>query len=167
LLTPDLGVQKLGSPAYLLPATSEDRATIAGDLVMIAILLAIGVLAALIVLAWSRDSHVGPAVGLLVGCTVCGVVAMALGHHLVEGDYRAVVAHASDGTVFQVRPYVRGSADFLVGPLVAAVVFLLGQGPAMWAEASRTRAARRSRAAVSSGSAAYAPDTEPGQTPSA
>jgi hypothetical protein len=158
-VVPHVAVQKVGSPAYLIPTKTEDLASMGGDLTLVAILLSLGILAALIVLIRSPRGQIGPLIGLLTGGVLCGVIAMAVGHVLVEGDYRAVLAHAEDGRVFQIRPYVRGSADFLVLPLVAAFVFLIAQLPALIQN-------RPTSPPVSSDVAESEPGTGPAQSPS-
>jgi hypothetical protein len=160
---PHLAVFKIGSPAYLLTDNAEDLAAMGGDLVMIAILLSIGSVAALVVHFASRQAQLGPFIGLLVGGTLCGVIAMAVGHTLVEGDYDAVFAHLSDGTIFQIRPYVRGSADFLVLPLFAAFVYGIAQLPALWRGTPKSTWAPPD---VSSGVAVSASGTAPEPPPS-
>jgi len=62
-------------------------------------------------------------------CAVC-LIAVALGHALVHGDY-ASLRTAAQGTVVQVRPYVKGSADWVVLPLFGALVQLVVGTPAL------------------------------------
>lgn len=154
---PHLAVQKVGAPAYLLPVETEDLASMGGDLVLIAIFGSVGVVAALAVHLWSSRAQLGPLVGLLLGGAVCGVIAMAVGHVLVEADYHAVFAHIEDGRVFQVRPYVRGRGDFLILPVFSALAFGLAQVPPLL----RGRTAPQwAPPEISSGVAASAPGVE-------
>lgn len=170
LAVPHLAVVKIGSPAYLYPARAEDLASMGGDLVMVGVLAGVGIVAGLAV-AVSQRSVLGPLIGLIAGGMLCGAIAMAVGHILVEDDYHAVLAHIGDGTVFHVRPYVRGSADFLVLPLFGALVLGLAQVPSLWGS-------RKYRPAdvpvgggyppppASSGVGVREPGTEPAQPPS-
>ena len=128
---PHLAIVKIGSPAYLYPTRAEDLASMGGDLVMVGVLAGVGIVAGLAI-AVSQRAVLGPLIGLIAGGMLCGVIAMAVGHILVSGDYHAAFAHIGDGTVFQVRPYVRGSADFLVLPLFGALAVGLAQVPSLW-----------------------------------
>ncbi|HVV31188.1 MAG TPA: hypothetical protein VHC41_09950 [Mycobacteriales bacterium] len=118
---PDVGVFRVGS--YLLPSYTEDKASAAGDLVLLLILAIAGLVAGGLVAWYGRHTPVGGACGLLVGGLLAGVIAMAVGHVLVHGDYHAIQHHKVDGTTFQVRPYIRGSGDFVLLPLIALILF--------------------------------------------
>lgn len=122
---PDLSVVHVGTGrGYLLPTAAEDAAVPAGDLVMVLILVLVGLAAGAVVTWRARRAPLGVVVGLLLGGTLAGTIALAVGHVLVRGDYTAVYAHPADYvTPFQVRPYVRGTVDLVVLPLAALLVY--------------------------------------------
>lgn len=122
---PDLAVVHAGSGrGYLLPAVTEDSADAAGDLVMLLILLIAGLLAGGLVSWLCRRRPVGGSIGLILGGSLAGTIALAVGHVLVRGDYGPVYAHRADyATVFHVRPYVRGTVDLVVLPLAALLIY--------------------------------------------
>lgn len=115
---------------YLLPNLTEDRASAGGDVLMLGLLAAAGVLLGVLVALASRRALVGAVCGLLTGGSIAGLIAVALGHALVHGDY-ASLRTAAQGTVVQVRPYVKGSADWVVLPLFGALVQLVVGTPAL------------------------------------
>jgi hypothetical protein len=109
---------------YLLPLAEEDRAAAGGDLVMILVLLIAGLLVGGAVSWACRHYLLGGALALIGGGALGGAIALAVGHVLVRGDYTPVFAHSADNaTIFQVRPYVRGSVDLVVLPLAALLVY--------------------------------------------
>ncbi len=129
LVVPHVAVVHAGTGrGYLLPNQTEDIASAGGDLVMIAVLLGAGVVLGIGV-GWFASRHpLGTVLGLLGGGALGGAVALAVGHLLVHGDYGRVYRHSADyATVFQVRPYVRGTVDLVVLPLVALLAALAAQ----------------------------------------
>ena len=132
LAVPHVGVFAVdGAPRYLLPDASEDRAAAAGDVLMLCLLAAAGLLAALLVARSRARELVGSVAGLVGGGALAGVIAMAVGHALVQGDYRPLRT-AAEGVVVQVRPYVRGDADWAAFPLAGSLVLLMRSLPALW-----------------------------------
>lgn len=124
---PSLAVYRVGQPAYLLPAATEDVAVPAGDAIMLGLLLGggllVGAMAALC--RWRGRRHL-PAVvlGLLVGGLLGGALAMAVAHALVHAENARAVAAPEDGTVMQIRPYLRASVDLVALPLGALLAVL-------------------------------------------
>lgn len=145
-LTPHLGSGLYVDPAFVSAYAVEDPAVFGGDGVMIAVLAAAGLLVGLAALRGRTDRPMGTVVGVLVGGAAAGLVAMAVDHivlhHLNAGPTHLLLAQR--GGEVQLRPYVRGSADFLVLPLLALAAFLAGN----------VRWLVRSERAVSSGTAA-------------
>jgi hypothetical protein len=116
--------------ALFLQAAEEDKAAFGGDGVMLAVLAGGGLLAGLGSLLLARVAPLGAVIGLLVGGLVGGALAMAVAHIVVHGGYAAVPASAVNGPgVYELRPYVRGRVDFLLFPVVALVVFAVGNAP--------------------------------------
>lgn len=150
-LTPHLGSGLYLDPTFVSAYAVEDRATFGGDGVMIAVLAVAGILAGLLALLGRVDRPLGTVVGILAGGVLAGLVAMAVDHialhHANAGPTRLLLARM--GGEVQLKPYVRGSVDFLVLPLFAALTFLAGN--ARWLARRRTA---RSAAAASSGTAA-------------
>ncbi|HEX7355108.1 MAG TPA: hypothetical protein VF288_09785 [Mycobacteriales bacterium] len=145
-LTPHLGSGLYVDPQFVSAYAVEDKAVFGGDGVMIAVLAASGVLLGLASLRGRDDRPVGTVLGVLAGGIAAGLVAMAVDHLVLHQANAAPTRRllAQMGGEVQLRPYVRGSADFLVLPLFGLVVFLLGN--ARWLVRSRRR--------VSSGTAA-------------
>lgn len=145
-LTPHLGSGLYVHPHFVSAYAVEDPAVFGGDGVMIAVLAAAGVLVGLAALLGRDDRPMGTVVGVLAGGVVAGLVAMAVDHIALHqanaGPTRQLLAQM--GGEVQLRPYVRGSADFLVLPFFALLVFLAGNVP--WLV--------RARRKVSSGTAA-------------
>jgi hypothetical protein len=118
------------SRRYLLPNLTEDRASAAGDVLMLGLLAAAGLLAGLLVARTARREVVGAVCGLVLGGSIAGLIAMAVGHLLVQGDYTPLRT-AAQGAVVQVRPFVKGSADWVMLPLVGSLVLLIAGTPAL------------------------------------
>lgn len=145
-LTPHLGSGLYVDPRFVSAYAVEDPAVFGGDGVMIAVLAAAGVLVGLGALRGRTNRPVGTVVGALAGGVLAGLVAMAV-DHIALHQANAAPTHqllAQMGGEVQLQPYVRGSADFLVLPLFAMLVFLAGNVP--WFV--------RSRRKLSSGTAA-------------
>jgi hypothetical protein len=145
-LTPDLGSGLYVDPTFVSAYAVEDKAVFGGDGIMIAVLAVAGLVAGLAALRGRADRPMGTVAGVLVGGIVAGLVAMAVDHLVLHQANVAPTRQllAQMGGEVQLRPYVRGSADFLVLPLVALLAFLAGN--ARWLVRSRRR--------VSSGTAA-------------
>jgi hypothetical protein len=113
-----------------LQVVEEDRAAFGGDAVMIAVLAGAGVVVGVLGLLLGRRVPAGTIVGILAGGVAAGLIAMAVQHHVLHPAYAGVpVSQAGQGVVHQLRPYVRGSADFAVLPFIAALVWFAGQVP--------------------------------------
>lgn len=127
-LTPHLASGLYLDPTFVSAYAVEDRAVFGGDGVMIAVLATAGVLAGLLALLGRADRPVGTVVGIVAGGMLAGLVAMAVDHvvlhHVNAAPTRLLLARM--GGEVQLKPYVRGSADFLVLPLFAALTFLAG-----------------------------------------
>jgi len=136
-LTPDLASGLYVDPTFISAYAVEDRAVFGGDGVMIAVLAVAGVVVGLAALRGRANRPMGTVVGVLVGGLAAGLVAMAVDHvvlhHANAGATRQLLAQM--GGVVQLRPYVRGSADFAVLPLIALLTFLAGN--ARWLVGSR------------------------------
>lgn len=145
-LTPHLGSGLYADPRFVSAYAVEDKAVFGGDGVMIAVLAVAGILVGLLALRGRDDRPMGTVVGVLVGGLAAGLAAMAVDHIALQqanaGPTRQLLAQM--GGEVQLRPYVRGSADFLVLPLLALLVYLAGN--VRWLVRSRRR--------VSSGTAA-------------
>lgn len=145
-LTPDLGSGLYVDPTFISAYAVEDKAVFGGDGVMLAVLAVAGLLVGLAALRGRVDRPMGMVLGVLVGGIAAGAAAMAVDHLVLHqsnaGATRQLLAQM--GGEVQLRPYVRGSVDFLALPLIALLTFLVGN--ARWLV--------RSRRAVSSGTAA-------------
>jgi hypothetical protein len=127
-VTPDQAVrffQGNGDAIFLSTVREEDATAVAGDIVMVGVLGGAGILVGLAALLGRRVAPMGIVVGLIVGGCLGGLDAMAVAHLAVHGDYR----HLPVGPISQVRPYVRGRADFVALPITALVAYLLGNVP--------------------------------------
>jgi hypothetical protein len=145
-LTPELGSGLYVDPTFVSAYAVEDKAVFGGDGVLIAVLAVAGLVVGLAALRGRVDRPMGTVVGVLAGGIAAGLVTMAVDHlvlhHANAGPTRQLLAQM--GGEVQLHPYVRGSADFLVLPLVALLTFLAGN--ARWLV--------RSHRQVSSGTAA-------------
>lgn len=109
-------------------ATVEDpvaRAFISGDLVFLALALAAGVAAGLVVALTLRRYGPGPVVGLALGALAAAEVARRTGHLVGLDDARALVRSGRDGRA-QVAVRLRAWQALLAWPVGALATNLVG-----------------------------------------
>lgn len=115
-----------GAPFFLSAAREEDPAVFGGDGVMLAVLAGAGLLVGVAAVVWGRRCRGGTICGVVLGGALAGLVAMAVHHQVLHPAYaRIPLTPGSVGASVQLRPYVRGTADFAVLPFVAVLVVLL------------------------------------------